>query len=139
MNLEIKFLRIKSFVRFIQILIYPGPDLILDSLISLLDLFLQASNVLLQVSDDTLEFGGFLLVVLDFTLVVFNLPLQTGEFLAHDASLPTQLLIGLFLISQLSLILVLDVQDLPVCILLDLTLCFLILAVLLAGLIMSLK
>jgi len=53
--------------------------LVLDGVVSLLDLLLQAQDVLLQVTDDGLQLGLLCLVLLDLILVVVDVLLQARE------------------------------------------------------------
>ena len=58
---------------------YKKTDLVLDGVVSLLDLLLQALDVLLQIADDVVQLSCLCLQLLDLLLVVINLLLKAGE------------------------------------------------------------
>lgn len=53
--------------------------LVLDGVVSLLDLLLETLDVLLQVADDVVQLGCLRLQLLDLLLVVVDLLLKAGE------------------------------------------------------------
>ena len=60
--------------------------LVLDGVVSLLDLLLETLDVLLQVADDVVQLGCLRLQLLDLLLVVIDLFLKAGELHAGNTA-----------------------------------------------------